>query len=353
MSINPNYFEAWSNKGFTLHELHRFDEAIAHYDRALSINPNYFDALWNKSLSLLIQGDFESGLLLYESRWLSYKASEAAGRRSFEKPTWLGKESLEGKTILLYGEQGLGDFIQFCRYVQLVSKNGGRVILEVPKSLATLLKDLPGISLLVILGDELPSFDFVCPIMSLPLALGANLETIPSKNSYIASDPEKVAKWQLRLGEKRKKRIGLVWSGSASHKNDHNRSLTLTDMLKHLPPNFEYVSLQKEVREGDRDALTSSDVKHYGDQLVDFSETAALCDLMDIIISVDTSVAHLAGALGKTTWILLPYVPDWRWLLDRDDSPWYSSIRLYRQETAGKWDEPLKKVSVDLISLQT
>jgi ADP-heptose:LPS heptosyltransferase len=204
-------------------------------------------------------------------------------------------------------------------------------LFEVQKPLIELLKDLEGVDVLLEQGKQLPNFDYQCPLLSLPLAFKTELNSIPSPTPYLQSNAEKIMVWNQRLGEKSKPRIGLVWSGSTIHKNDHNRSLTLTDVLKHLPPNFEYVSLQKEVREGDKDALIKSTIKHFGDQLVDFTDTAALCDLMDIVISVDTSVAHLAGALGKTTWILLPYMPDWRWLLDRDDSPWYASVKLYRQ----------------------
>ena len=355
LSINPNYFEAWSNKGFTLHELQRFDEAIAHYDQALSINPNYFDALWNKSISLLIQGDFENGFSLYESRWLSYKASEAAGRRSFEKPTWLGKESLEGKTILLYGEQGLGDFIQFCRYVKLVTGLGAKVILEVPKSLASLMENLEGVSRLVIKGQELPAFDYQCPLLSLPISLNTSISSIPGYIPYLAVHPNRVAEWSLRLGEKRKKRIGLVWSSMSNFKDDSKRSLMLFDLIKALPSErFEYICLQKELKDCDKECFENyKNIRFFGDELIDFSDTAALIENIDLVISTCTSIPHLSGALGKETWLLLSYVPDWRWLLGRDDSPWYPSIRLYRQEAAGKWDEPLKKVSADLISLQT
>ena len=335
----------------TLHDLKRFDEAIALYDKALSLKPNYHEASWNKSLSLLLQGDFENGLPLYESRWDTEKVSEIADKRFFDKPTWLGKELLQGKTILLYGEQGLGDFIQFCRYIKLVADLGAKVILEAPQPLAVLMRGLYGISQLVIKGEELPSFDYHCPLLSLPLAFKTNLETIPSPSSYINLDNHlnKIVEWKVRLGSKLKPRVGLVWSGNPHHKNDHNRSLLLGDILPNLPNQFEYISLQKEVREADKFILDANPkILSFASDLNDFLDTAALINNLDLVISVDTSVAHLSGALGKKTLVLLPGVPDWRWLLDREDSPWYSSIKLYRQVAIDDWASVLNRVKLDL-----
>ena len=353
LSLKPDYAEGWSNKGITLNELKRFDEAIAHYDKAISLKTEYHDAYWNKSLCLLLQGDFENGLQLYESRWTSEKVSEIAGKRCFDKPTWLGAESLQDKTILLYGEQGFGDFIQFCRYVKLVSDLGAKVILEVPQLLASLLENLEGVSQLVIKGQDLPFFDYQCPLLSLPLAFRTNLHTIPKTVGYINLDnhPNKSTEWKARLGPKLKPRVGLVWSGNPHHKNDHNRSLLLQDILPYLPTQFEYISLQKEVRKVDRLTLESHPhILSFASHLNDFLDTAALIDNLDLVISVDTSVAHLSAALGKETWVLLPHLPDWRWLLDREDSPWYPSMKLYRQPTIGDWNSVLDKVKLDLSS---
>jgi hypothetical protein len=332
-----------------LNELKQLDAALTSYDRAIELKSDYAEAYWNKSLALLLQGEFIKGFNEYEWRWKNENIKKMAGERSFTQPLWLGKESLVNKTILLYSEQGLGDSIQFCRYAMLVAELGAKIILEVQKPLVNLLQNLTGVSQLIAKGSALPEFDYQCPLLSLPLAFKTELKSIPIQKAYLKSSTAKLDVWSKRLGEKSNPRIGLVWSGSTGHKNDHNRSLTLTDVLKHLPPNFEYVSLQKEVREGDKDALIKSTIKHYGDQLVDFTDTAALCDLMDIVISVDTSVAHLAGALGKTTWILLPYVPDWRWLLDRDDSPWYASVKLYRQDEDRQYAPVLERVANDLM----
>ena len=303
-----------------------------------------------------MRGDFENGLSLYESRWTSEKVSKTIGKSLFDKPVWHGKESLQHKKILLYGEQGLGDFIQFCRYVKLVADLGAKVILEVPQPLTGLMQGLDGISQLVIKGEELPFFDYQCPLLSLPLAFKTNLDTIPNKSGYINlyNHTNKIIEWNARLGPKLKPRVGLVWSGNPHHKNDHNRSLLLRDILPFLPNQFEYISLQKEIREIDKLTLDSnSHILNFAGHLNDFLDTSALIDNLDLVISVDTSVAHLSGAFGKKTLLLLPYVPDWRWLLDRDDSPWYPSIKLYRQTFIGDWNSVLERVKLDLGSSYT
>jgi hypothetical protein len=353
LSLKPDYHEAWTNKGVTLHELKRFDEAIAQYDKALSLKPDYDEASWNKSLSLLLQGDFENGLPLYESRWNIKEVAKIVENNFFEKPTWFGSQSLQGKSILLYGEQGLGDCIQFSRYAKLVSNLGAKVILETPKPLANLMQNLPGVSQLVIKGEDLPPFDYQCPLLSLPLAFRTNISTIPMDIPYISSHPNRVAEWNLTLGEKSKKRIGLVWSSVSGFKDDAKRSLRLSDFAKALPlEGFEYICLQKELKECDKDFFKSyKNIRFVGDQLRDFADTAALIDSLDLVISTCTSVPHLSAALGKETWVLLSHVPDWRWFLDGVDSPWYPSIKLYRQSRIGDWDMPLEKIREDLLTL--
>jgi len=352
ISIKPDYAEAYYNRGNALKELKRLDEALASYDKAISIKPDYAEAYWNKSLALLLGGQFAQGWQEYEWRWKNEKLSSYKEKRNFHQPLWLGAETLKDKTILLHAEQGLGDTIQFCRYIPLVAQLGAKIILEVQRPLVKLLKNLEGVSQIIAKGDMLPAFDYQCPLLSLPLAFKTELNTIPPAAKNITSDNEKNSKWQTKLGEKTKPRIGLVWSGSTIHKNDHNRSLTLSELLPYLPSHIEYVCLQKELRDIDKVALEKNPhIQFYGDALEDFTDTAALCELMDIIISVDTSVAHLAGTLGKSTWVLLPYSPDWRWLLDRDDSPWYPSAKLYRQEKIGDWNGVLEKLNRDLEKL--
>ena len=348
IALKSDYADAYYNRGIVLQEHKQFDAALASYDKALALKPDYADAGFNKSLALLLTGDFAQGWHLYEKRWLRKEKSH--DQRSLTQPLWLGKETLEGKTILLHTEQGLGDSLQFVRYVPLVSRLGARVILEYDRPLAGLFEGLEGVSAVIEKGQPLPAFDYHCPLLSLSLAFETRLETIPSPTPYLTSPPEALQRWSARLGEKIQPRIGLVWSGNTANKNDHNRSLTLTQLLPHLPPDYDYVSLQKEVRESDQIALAQSSIRHFGNELNDFTDTAALCDLMDLVISIDTSVAHLSGALGKPTWVLLPYVPDWRWLLDRDDSPWYASVRLFRQPKPSDWESALERVHDALLS---
>jgi len=352
ISIKPDFAEAYSNRGLALQGLKRFEEALASYAQAISIKPDYAEAHWNLSLCNLLGGNFKDGWQGYEWRWKSEEISKTLGVRNFSQPLWLGAESIKDKTILLHAEQGLGDTIQFCRYAQLVAELGAKVLLEVQHPLVTLLKDLEGVSQIIARGDALPTFDFQCPLLSLPLAFRTELHTIPPVSQNITSDSEKVTKWQTKLGEKTRPRVGLVWSGSTGHKNDHNRSLTLSQLLPHLPSNIEYVCLQKELRGIDKELLAQhAEIKYFGDALKDFTDTAALCELMDVVISVDTSVAHLAGTLGKLTWVLLPFSPDWRWLLDRDDNPWYPSAKLYRQEKINDWDRVFESIKADLLAL--
>ena len=339
LEINPLFIEAHNNLALTLNDFGRLDEAEASFLRVLELVPDLADPRFNLSLLRLLKGDFERGLPEYELRWHRRGFSQ----RIFFEPLWLGAESLQGKTILLHAEQGLGDTIQFCRYARLVAARGARVVLEVQRSLAELLHGLEGVSEIVVKDSDLPHFDCHIPLISLPLAFKTDLTTIPWGHPYLYSDAYKGTVWANRLGKKVRPRVGIVWSGRPEHKNDHNRSLSLSELLVYLPDCFEYVSLQKEVREEDRATLLANPhVRHFGEYLNNFSDTAALCEQMDLVISVDTSVAHLSGALGKPTWILLSFSPDWRWLLDRDDSPWYPSVWLFRQQGYGEWSGVLQ-----------
>lgn len=353
ISLKPDYAEAFYNMGVVNTELLRLLEASACYDKAISIDASSVIVYRNRAMVNLMQGQFEGGWQDYEWRW---KQSDVLPKlRQFDKPLWLGKESLQKKTILIYAEQGLGDTIQFCRYAKSLAQLGCKVILEVPPSLMRLLHGLEGVFKLVsserLPGESaLPHFDFHCPIMSLPLAFKTDLSSIPSPTPYLKGLEEKKVQWHGKLGAKSKKRIGLVWSGSTGHGNDKSRSMGLRQMLEGLPAQFEYVSLQKEVREVDEHYLKQSGIKHFGAELEDFVDTAALCELMDVVICVDTSVAHLSGALGCKTFIVLPYVPDWRWLVGRSDCPWYESVKLFRQSSSRSWDSVLASLANDLLS---
>jgi tetratricopeptide (TPR) repeat protein len=349
IAINPDYAEACFNRGNALKEKALLNAAVASYDQAIAIKPDYVTACWNRSLALLLNGELERGWEAYEWRW--EEPDHKKFLRGFIRPLWLGESSLHGKTILLHGEQGLGDTIQFCRYSPLVAAQGARVIIEVPKALVAIMQGLDGVSRVVEHGKALPAFDYHCPMLSLPLALKTRLETIPNSVPYLHGDKGRIELWKSRLGVQTRPRIGLAWSGSMAHKNDRDRSIALSLMLPYLPSNFEYVSLQREVRDVDIPALQASQIRHYGDEINDFADTAALCELMDVVVGVDTSAAHLSGALGRPTWILLPHIPDWRWMLGRDDSPWYPSAKLYRRGRDVDWAEVLDRVKSDLLLL--
>lgn len=345
ISLKPDFAEAHGNRGSALHELKRLDDAIASFDKAVFLKPGFAEAHWNKALTLLLSGDLENGWPLYEWGWTN---GHRGKQRGFDQPLWLGAEPLAGKTILLHSEQGLGDAIQFSRYARLVAALGARVILEVPAALMGLLSGLDGVSSIVAQGKELPDFDCHCPLLSLPLAFKTGPASIPASRAYLKSGSEKLRHWTGRLGARTRPRVGLVWSGNKDHRRDRDRSIALSQLLPHLPDGCEYVSLQKDVRDTDQAALQQSAVRHFGGELADFTDTAALCELMDVIVSVDTSVAHLGGALGKETWILLSHVPDWRWLLQGTESAWYPSARLYRQSAIGDWNNALQQVAADL-----
>ena len=345
LALKPDYTDALINRGNAMRDLKRASEAIASYDAALAINPDLADGHWNKALEQLLTGQFEQGFANYEWRWK--RAGTVA--RDFAQPQWRGKD-LTGKIILLHAEQGFGDIIQFVRYAPMVAARGATVILEGPDALLPLLSDIEGVTALVSRGAPLPPFDLHCPLMSLPLAFGTTLATVPAAVPYLRVPPASAEKWRGRLPRSGLPRVGLVWSGTATHKNDHNRSLPLERLAPLLAmPRIQFVSLQRELRDADVPALaTFPALLRLEAYLTDFADTAAVIAELDLVIAVDTAVAHLAGALGKPVWILLAHVQDWRWLLDREDSPWYQSARLFRQPRIGDWDSVIARLAGEL-----
>ena len=349
LGIKTDFVKAHINRGVALRDLKRIEEALESIENALKIDPNNVVAYWHESMCRLLIGDFALGWRRYESRWNNEPLLRE--RRNFKQPLWLGKEKLGEKIILLHGEQGFGDTIQFCRYAKQVAGLGGKVILEVQPQLKTLMKSLDGVAMVLGTGDVLPDFDFHCPLMSLGLALVVNLENI-SGESYLQSDPVKVREWKTNLGSGKKKKIGLVWSGRTTHTNDINRSVPLAEFMAIVNVDADFYCLQKELRPADKFVLEQTPtIRFLGDEIIDFSDTAALIELMDLVITVDTSVAHLAGAMGKPVWIMLPYRPDWRWMLNRNDSPWYNSARLFRQPKIGDWVSTINEVVAALKEL--
>lgn len=321
------------NRGIAFAALNRHGEAIAQYDRAIALDPRHAPAYFHRGLSRLVTGDLAGGFADNEWRWSG--AETQGSPRALAGKRFTGAEDVKGATVLLYAEQGMGDTIQFARYASLIQERGARAVMEVHPPLKRLLSPLA--DTVVAMGEPLPAFDLHCPMLSAPLAFGTTLETIPRADRYLA------AAGASRKGGRRA--IGFAWSGSRTLANDANRSIPLAALAPLLEGDFDAVSLQKDVRETDRAALAASRLLDSTASAADFADTAALIDSLDLVITVDTSIAHLAGALGKPVWVLLPFSPDWRWLLDRDDSPWYPSARLFRQPRVGDWGPVLGEVA--------
>ncbi len=347
ISLKADYAEAFYNRGNALRDLHRHREAMDSYRRAISIRPHYASAHWNLADCYLMFGDFERGWQEYEWRW---KLPDLESAWRVPQPVWLGDAPVQSRTVLLHSERGLGDTLLFCRYAKEVAGLGAKVVLEVQPPLLRLLAELEGIAEIVATGDPLPAFDYHCPLMSLPLAFKTDLRNIPGSVPYVHSDPASLAKWQAALGRKTKPRVGLVWSGSMGLRND-KRSMALAEMLPLVRDWAEWVSLQKEVNEADASLLASHpEIRHVGGELRDFADTAALVELVDVVVTVDTSVANLAGAMGKAVWVMLPFNPhDWRWMLEREDSIWYPTARLFRQPSEHDWASVIRRVYEELV----
>ena len=346
IALKPGFADAYVNRALVFHEIRQHQAAMENYKQAIALQPGLRIAHRKLTNPYLLLGDYEKGWEEFEWR---LRNDEGEGyQRTFKEPRWFGQESLAGKTILLHSEQGLGDTIQFCRYAKLVADLGARVILEIQKPLAKLFANLDGVAMLVTRGSVLPPFQFHCPLMSLPLAFRTRLNTIPASGGYLKADAGKIEVWRARLGIRTKPRVGLVWSGNPVQKNNHNRSIPLAVLTGLLDSQFEYVSLQKDAKEDDRKILAAHPAIRCF-ELDDLSDTAALCELLDLVISVDTSVAHLAGALGRLVWIPLGFNADWRYLLERADSPWYASARLYREDRLKGWNAVVANIRADLM----
>ena len=340
--------QAWLLRGGILFALQREEEAVRCYAQALSLTPDAARSRYDASLHRLALGDMPAAWREHESRWRV--PDFPALRRDFRQPLWLGQGDLAGRRVLLHAEQGLGDTLQFCRYAALVAAHGAEVLLEVQPPLVGLMRSLAGPARVLAQGAPLPDFDLHCPLLSLPLAFGTTLATIPASPSYLAASPPRLQLWRQRLGPAGGRRIGLVWAGNSHHGNDRRRSMPLAAAAPLLGLGAEVIGLQHEVPERDRATLASlPGLRMLGPECRDFEDTAALVSLLDVVITVDSSVAHLAGALGKPVLILLPQLSDWRWLLRREDSPWYPSARLFRQQGQGDWGGVIARVVAALV----
>jgi len=351
VQIKPDHAGAYYNLGNTFVAKGQFQEALQSYQKAIDIFPDFADAHWGVALLHLRLGNFEDGWKGYEWRW---KLKDIMVGRNFPQPLWDGSD-IRDKTILLHAEQGLGDTIQFIRYAPLVSMKGARVIIECQKELVSLLKSVQGVEHVLARDESLPEFDIHCALLSLPYLLKTTLKSIPNEVPYFRVDATLVEKWRSKLSaEGSPLKIGLAWSGDLRVKYGHERSCPLENFSPFGKfENLIFYSLQKggPSRQVFSPPESMSIIDH-AIEINDFSETAALIENLDLVISVDTAVAHLAGALGKPVWVLLPFVADWRWMLHRDDSPWYPTMKLFRQPSRGKWEPVIAAMADELRSFR-
>jgi tetratricopeptide (TPR) repeat protein len=346
LAVAPDHAGAWLNRGRALAALNRLDEALASYDKALALHKDDADAQFMSSLALLTLGDYARGFEQYEWRWRRSGMPAPKGRG---RPLWRGDYPLARKTILLHAEQGLGDTIQFARYVPMLGASGAKVVLEVPPELKPLLVRLDGVAAVVAGGETPTPFDVHCPLGTLPLAFKTTLDTVPAPIPYLSADETHLAKWSVRLGPRERPRIALAWSGNPSHLNDRNRSIAFARLAPFFAAPAHFISIQRDLRSEDGAALAAEPrITPLGGELQSFADTAAVLALSDLLISVDTSVVHLAGAMGRPVWVLVPFVPDWRWTRAGDTTPWYPTARLFRQTSLGDWDEMIARVAAEL-----
>jgi tetratricopeptide (TPR) repeat protein len=353
IELRPDHAAAHYDCGVILNSLQRHEAALASYDTAIALRADYDSAHWNRSLCLLALGDYGRGWREYEWR---KRTKDAVANRSYPQPLWLGETNIAGKTLFIHAEQGLGDTIQFCRYAALAEAAGARVVMSVPDRVRRLLRTLgPGITLIG--ADATPdAFDCHCPMMSLPLAFGSTLATVPHKVPYLFADPAAVAAWRRRIAGLGRPRVGICWAGDprpdhpAAHAVDGRRSMRLAQFAPLATvAGVSFVSLQKGEAAGQvADPPAGMSIHDWTDELDDFADTAALVAALDLVVTVDTAVAHLAGALGKPVWILNRYDACWRWLVGRSDSPWYPAARLWRQPRPGDWAHVMDDVAAAL-----
>lgn len=351
LSIKPNFPGGHNYLGLSLRNLNRIDEALAAHRTAMTLYPDDAEAHINYALTLLVSGDFVRGWREYE--WRAHCTTFPCPYQKRAQPQWNGG-FLEGKTLLIHPEQGLGDTIQFIRYLPMAATYGGRIVVECQPPLLRLAKKIPGASQWVSRGVEsVPAFDLHCPMLSLPNVLWTTLERVPNEVPYLSPDKEWVDQWAQRLGPRKKPlRVGLVWRGSPGHKNDRNRSLGEGALASLENDAIEFVSLQKSDPDKPPPPSPGLALTDVTSGITDFADTAAIIANLDLVLSVDTSVAHLAGAMGARVWTLLPFSPDWRWILNRDDTPWYPTMQLFRQKKIGDWAEVIGRVRTALGELR-
>ena len=346
ISLKPDYHEAWSNQGVTLNELKRYDEALASYDKAISLKPDYSDAHWNKASTQLVLGNFEDGWKNYEYRW---KKTKADSMRHQQFPLLANISEISGKSVLVWSEQGYGDTIHFSRFIEKLIELKANVIFEVQEPLKALFQNSFLHPKVISQGESTGVIDFQIPLVSLPLLFSINFINIPSTKAYIRANEDNLIFWRnILYPTNNKMNIGIACSGNNNHINDKNRSMDLR-FFEPIAEKANLFLIQKDLRENDRNFLSQyPSIKFLGEEIKSFNDSASIIQAMDLIITVDTSLAHLSGALGKSTLILLPWNPEWRWLLDRQDSPWYPTAKLFRQPNKNNWEAVIKEVILHL-----
>jgi hypothetical protein len=344
LALKPDHADAHNNLGLALRDLNRHEEALRCFELAQAIEPDHVDAHVNEALVRLALGDYARGWKDYV--WRLHTANFSKGRKRPAQPLWLRQCDISGRTILLHGEQGLGDTIQFARFVPRVAELGGKVVLAVQRPLTALMTGLQGAAVVRGQGDPVPPFDAYCPLPSLPLAFKTTLETIPADVPYLSAPADRLAKWRPVVDALPRPRIGLMWTRGAASPQDR-RSLPLRLLLPLLERrDIQFVALQKELPDDEGTLFQSTGMPGFlGERLADLADTAAIIAMLDLVITIDTSIAHVAGALGKPMWVLLPFAADWRWLRDRSDSPWYPTARLFRQPAPGDWHSVVRRVA--------
>jgi tetratricopeptide (TPR) repeat protein len=350
LELTPDNTEACVNVGRMLRDQGRWEEALACYDQTLQRDPGHVESHFSRALICLALGRFSEGWKAYEWRFQMADWSKKSYPHQLRTPRWNG-DPFVGRTLLVHHEQGFGDTLQFVRYLPLVKARGGTVLLEVPAALRSLLHAIPGADDVVELSPAGPTergFDLHVPLLSLPGIFGTTLESISAKVPYLSADPAKTAAWAKRLGGHFFK-IGIAWSSSAWNAKLAEKSCPISHFLPLAQtPGARLVGLQKKPAPNDLAAAAAEGIRNYGEEFADFSDTAAAIANLDLVIAVDTAVAHLAGAMGKPVWVPLLCVADWRWLLNREDSPWYPTMRLYRQPRPGAWDDLFRRLAQDL-----
>ena len=349
IELDSKNYRAFNNRAMLHRDSKNFDEAIQDLDKCLSVRPDFYEALWNKSLTLLLMGNNDLGWELYESRWLTPEFKSKV--RNFSAPLWLGKNSLKNKTILIHSEQGLGDSLQFCRYINLFQNLSCTVLLEVEGQLVTIMRNLLPKENIFRKGAQLPEFDYHCPMMSLPLAFKTHGVDYLEKGPYLRPNASAVAHWDRVLGKSKKPRVGLAWRGNPNHVKNNMRSIKLRELIPLLSTRFDWISLEIDPSEEEADLMHKcAFIDNFGPDIGDFLSTSALCRNLNAVVSVDTSIAHLAGSIGTLVHLLLPYTPDFRWQHSGRTTHWYPNMVLHRQNEDKNWRPIIRNVNNALLT---